>query len=178
MTEVEQANWAAPSNVKACTTLVTGGVSQGIYKGLNLGGHVGDCVEHVDKNRELVSEELGFPNQPYWLNQVHGVTVIRAQNMLQSIEGSSCAEGSLPAEGSSCAKGSSITPPDADGAFTFSKGVVCAILTADCMPVFLTTRSGDRGWHYCMLGGEVWQTALLSTVLMLWIVRQIKFLRG
>ena len=76
MIEVEHANWAAPSNVKACTTLVTGGVSQGIYKGLNLGAHVGDCVEHVDKNRKLVFEELGFPNQPYWLNQVHGLSLI------------------------------------------------------------------------------------------------------
>jgi len=62
------------------------------------------------------------------------------------------AEGSLTqADGSLLtADGSLLT---ADGCYSFLPGVVCAILTADCMPLFLSSKSGDRvalvhaGWR-------------------------------
>ena len=169
MMRVERASWSAPNNVHALTTTIDGGVSQGVYKGLNLGGHVGDEVAKVIENRKLLHDSLALPSQPYWLNQVHGVEVVLVDECSLIGQGESLpAEGSPLAEGSPRAEGSLSLPegslplaegsnsyrvPDADGVYTFSKEVVCAILTADCMPLFITSRSGDQvallhaGWR-------------------------------
>ena len=155
--QVVKPDWKVPSHVKACTTTVHGGVSKGVYKGLNLGDHVNDDLTLVSENRLIVKKELGLPNEPSWLTQVHGVEVVDANSSLKAE--SLMAEGSqitaecsqTVAEGSQLiADGSQIT---ADGSYTFSPGVVCAILTADCMPLFLSSKSGDRvallhaGWR-------------------------------
>ena len=132
-------DWSAPNHVKACTTMVQGGVSSGAYKSLNLGDHVDDELSLVNQNRTIVKEELCLPSDPFWLTQVHGVDVVDAGGS------SIAADGSLIK-----ADGSQIV---ADGSYTFSPDVVCAILTADCMPLFLSSMSGDRvalvhaGWR-------------------------------
>jgi len=141
--QVVKPDWKVPSHVKACTTTVDGGVSKGVYKGLNLGDHVNDDLTLVSENRLIAKKELCLPNEPNWLTQVHGVDVVDANFSLKA--------ESLMAEGSQVtAEGSQVT---ADGSYTFSPGVVCAILTADCMPLFLSSKSGDRvalvhaGWR-------------------------------
>ncbi len=46
----------------------------------------------------------------------------------------------------------------ADAAVTFARGNVCAVLVADCLPVFLASRAGDRvgiahaGWRGLVAG--------------------------
>ena len=47
----------------------TGGVSHGAFASLNLGTHVGDDLEDVLRNREIVREKFG-PTQ--YMYQVHG----------------------------------------------------------------------------------------------------------
>lgn len=96
--------------------------------GLNLGLHVGDNTDHVHANRAQIARQLPAP--PVWLNQVHGCDVIDAGawNVADAI-------------------------PQADASFTTQAGVVCAILTADCLPVLLTDTAGrvvaaaHAGWR-------------------------------
>lgn len=122
------AEWPSPPpGVVAGTTLRRGGFSQGPYASLNLGAHVGDDPAAVGRNRERVREACGLPAEPAWLNQVHGIGVVEAR----------------PGPGA----------PEADGAVTDRAGVVCAVLTADCLPVVLAARDGSRvavahaGWR-------------------------------
>jgi hypothetical protein len=82
---------------------------------LNLGLHVGDEEDRVQKNRQYLISALGLPEAPHWLTQVHGNRAIEA--------------------GYSGA-------PAADAVFTTSKGQVCAVLTADCLPILLCRRDG------------------------------------
>ncbi len=125
--EVIHAGWSAPGNVCAISTTRGAGVSVGPYRSLNLGDHVGDDAGAVAANRERVARALSLPAAPRWLTQVHGSTVVDAGRA-----------------GVGC---------EADAAWTDRSGVVCAVLTADCVPLALATRCGRRvaavhvGWR-------------------------------
>lgn len=110
-------NWPAPPGVRAISTMRTGGFSEGRYSGFNLGLHVGDRAQHVKQNRRLLREALQLPGDPCWLEQRHGTQVIR-----------------LPA-----APGEILR---ADAAYTTERGTVCAVQTADCLPVLFCDRQG------------------------------------
>ena len=75
----------------------------------------------------MLREALELPLEPLWLKQVHGTNVVAA-----------------------AAAHIGVT---ADGAWTDRPGVVCAVLTADCLPVFLCDRRGTKvallhaGWR-------------------------------
>ncbi|MBW8328134.1 MAG: peptidoglycan editing factor PgeF [Thiobacillus sp.] len=105
-------------------TTRAGGVSQAPWASLNLGDHVGDAPAHVAANRARLRQQL--PAEPGWLRQVHSARVVelgRAPN------------------------------PEADAAFTREPGQVCAVLTADCLPVLFCDRAGTvvaaahAGWR-------------------------------
>ncbi|MEO5702979.1 MAG: peptidoglycan editing factor PgeF [Gammaproteobacteria bacterium] len=121
--------WPAPRGVKACTTTRSGGVSLAPYDTLNLAAHVGDRAPAVLENRKRLKESLGLPAEPVWLDQVHGTEVIDAAD--------------IPPGG----------VPKADAVYTQGCGSVCAILTADCMPLLLSDRAGKQvaavhaGWR-------------------------------
>ncbi len=93
--------------------------------GLNLGTHVGDTTELVQQNRTQISRY--FPAEPAWLTQVHGTRVLDAAQVLDA--------------------------PEADASFTSQQGVVCAIMTADCLPVLFADMGGrvvgaaHAGWR-------------------------------
>lgn len=118
-------DWPAPANVRALATTRHGGVSVTPYASLNLGGHVGDDPLAVAANRARLREML--PSEPVWLNQVHGAGIVNAAQ----------AEG----------------VPQADGSYSRKPGTVCAVLTADCLPVLLCDRAGTvvaaahAGWR-------------------------------
>jgi len=109
-------DWPAPSNVKAIQTTRKGGYSKMPYDSLNLGGHVGDDAMLVESNRQLLNPLL--PSEPVWLNQVHGVEVVDAAV-------------------ASCL-------PNADATYANKPGAVCAVMTADCLPVLLCNESGTE----------------------------------
>lgn len=123
-----QADWPAPANVHAGTSWRRGGISQGAYASLNLAMHVGDETQAVVENRH----RLGLPSEPLWLNQVHGLNVVDAGKVM---------------------KGGADQAIEADGSYTDVAGVICAVLTADCLPVLLCDRAGCRvaaahaGWR-------------------------------
>ena len=120
--------WPAPARVRACSTRRQGGVSHSPWDALNLGGHVGDNPDAVARNRQLLVDEAGLPAMPQWLDQVHGTGVVRL------------------AEGGE-------TPLRADACITSEPGVVCAIMTADCLPVLFCSQDGAEvaaahaGWR-------------------------------
>jgi YfiH family protein len=125
--------WPAPPGVRALSTFRSGGVSTARYASLNLGDHVGDSLEAVVENRRRLKAAAGLPAEPAWLTQVHGTNVVDLD-----------AAADLGASGP-------VGP--ADAAFTRRRGRVCAILTADCLPIMLAADSGDlvaaahAGWR-------------------------------
>ena len=122
-----QPDWPAPSRVQAVATTRPGGVSTGPYSALNLGDHVNDEPAAVRQNRELLRTGLALPGEPAWLQQVHGAAAVDA-----------------------ALAGDRVT---ADASWTRSAGVVCAVLTADCLPVLFCNREGTHvaaahaGWR-------------------------------
>ncbi|WP_323754719.1 peptidoglycan editing factor PgeF [Marinobacter sp.] len=123
-------DWSVSAQVRALSTTRKGGVSQSPWQSLNLGGHVGDNSADVARNRQRLASVMGIESgQIGWLNQVHGTRAVE----LTSNNLNDC--------------------PDADASFTRERGVVCAILTADCLPVMLADRSGavvgaaHAGWR-------------------------------
>jgi len=125
--ELIRPDWPAPGGVQAVATTRGGGVSTGSYKSLNLGDHVADDPAAVAANRRLLGQGLDLPAEPAWLAQVHGVAVTRAD---QSAPGTR-----------------------ADASITLRPRVVCAVLTADCLPVLFCDRAGRHvaaahaGWR-------------------------------
>src|SRR5437016_1417181 len=83
-------DWPAPANVRAISTLRTGGVSQPPFDSLNLALHVGDNPKAVQENRRRVMETIQLAMQPCWLQQVHGVNVVRAEHYAQPPEADAC----------------------------------------------------------------------------------------
>jgi YfiH family protein len=135
-----EADWPAPGGVRALSTLRNGGVSGAPYTSLNLGGHVGDTATAVAENRRRLKAAAGLPSEPVWLAQVHGVNVVDLDAMGDG--GAAAGDGGAGASDVDAAANLGGVGP-ADAAFSRQRGRVCAILTADCLPLLLTADSGD-----------------------------------
>ena len=120
------ADWPAPANVVAGTSVRGRARAGDACSGFNLGAHVGDSPQRVAANREQLSRDLALPAEPLWLRQVHGCNVARAPGVAE---------------------------PEADASVTDRPDAVCAVLTADCLPVLLCNLDGTRlgaahaGWR-------------------------------
>jgi YfiH family protein len=135
-----QPDWPAPQNIVALSTTRQGGHSQGIYRGLNLGHHVGDEAGAVEANRQWLQQHLPRGAKTQWLSQIHG--------------------------NASIAAGGSCQYPEADACWSGAPGQGCAILTADCLPVLFCNRGGTAvaaahaGWRG--LSGGVLEATIAS----------------
>jgi len=122
-----QADWPAPPRIVAGTTCRRGGVSTGVYESLNLASHVGDDEASVRDNRWRFALACGLPEEPRWLTQVHGTRTVRAEDRGEDGE--------------------------ADAVVTGLEHRVCAVLTADCLPVLFSSVDGEEvaaahaGWR-------------------------------
>lgn len=120
------ADWPAGNWIRAGTTIRTGGISRGAYASMNLAGHVGDDPQAIRENRRRLTTYMTLPAEPVWLEQVHGSRVIAAHKY---------------------------DSRRADAAWTDQPGIVCVVLTADCLPLLLCNRDGTRvaavhvGWR-------------------------------
>lgn len=128
-------DWPAPPKVCALQTTRQGGVSRPPYASLNLGNHVGDDRSAVAANRALLRGLLVGGGDPCWLEQVHGTRVVDA---------------------AAC---SPVDPPErADASFSREPGVVCTVMTADCLPVLFCADDGSvvaaahAGWRGLLAG--------------------------
>ena len=120
-------DWPAPPTVHALTSTREIGFSVDPYSSLNLAQHVGDNSESVAENRSLLARQLALPEEPCWLAQMHGTELLNLDK--------------------------NAFDKKADGSFTQKINKICAVLTADCLPVLICSRAGDRvaalhaGWR-------------------------------
>jgi YfiH family protein len=138
-----QPEWPAPANVRALTTLRSGGVSEGDFASLNLALHVNDDPAAVVENRRRLIAAAAVPIEPLWLEQVHGIDVVEVDGQIASAR--------------------------ADASFARSPKRVCAIMTADCLPVVFCDVEGTRvaaahaGWRGLVAGVLEKTVAALDT---------------
>ncbi len=125
---VINADWPAADNIHAfCTTRNTG-VSQGTFSSFNLAQHVEDRRLDVQLNREQLVRQFKLPAEPVWLEQVHGRQVINAAEINSKT-------------------------PRADASFSDQAGKICAVMTADCLPLLICNRQANKvaaihaGWR-------------------------------
>lgn len=141
-TAVFAADWPAPANVKTLISTRYGGVSEGVYAGLNVGMHVGDVFEHVAQNRALVQQHASVPLA--YLNQTHSTDVVEAEAALQNLL-------------------------NADASINRNGQAACAVMTADCLPVLLCDVQGTvvgaahAGWRG-LVGGVIENTVAAMNV--------------
>lgn len=144
-------DWPAPARVRAAFTTRLGGASGAPYESFNLGFDSGDEPAAVAENHQRLREALDLPGEPSWLRQVHGNRVIRMENPPPPPPFGNPSP-SLPLEKEGFRPGEGIRP-EADAAWTNRPGPVCAVLTADCLPVLLCDRGGSAvaavhcGWR-------------------------------
>ena len=143
-------DWNAPANIHAATLLRTGGISTGVYSSLNLATHVGDDLDCVRENRHRMKDWLALPAEPVWLEQTHSNIVIDA--------------------------GQSTQLQQADASYTELAGVVCVVMTADCLPLLICSTDGKKiaaihaGWKG-LLAGIISNTlaALKTNDVLVWL---------
>ena len=122
-----QPDWPVADQVKAIITTRQGGGGHPPYDSLNLALHVGDEPSVVTQNRALLREACDLPAEPFWLQQVHG-----------------CHVADVASDHPDC---------QADAIYSRMPGQVCAVMTADCLPLLITDRAGSEvcavhaGWR-------------------------------
>jgi polyphenol oxidase len=120
-----------PKNVRFFSTYryIEGGQGS---ENFNLALNGNDTNERTLENRSILKKHYDLPSDPVWINQTHS---------------SVCINASLNQE-----------MGYADASFTNNSGVVCAILTADCLPVFVSKKDGSMvgiahaGWKGLISG--------------------------
>tara|TARA_A100000164_G_C21824609_1_gene732196 strand:+ start:231 stop:995 length:765 start_codon:yes stop_codon:yes gene_type:complete len=110
--------WPVPNTVMSAITYRFGGMSSSSFGSNNLATHVGDDPRSVASNRRNLLAHIGGIKSPLWLNQVHGTSIVDADE---------CQDGII-----------------ADGSYSRKRGRVCLVMTADCVPILLCNRRGDQ----------------------------------
>ena len=86
------------------------------YDNFNLALHVGDSAFKVNNNRALLIDKYNLPSEPKWLEQIHS-------DICLDFSSSDCT---------------------GDAIITREKNQVCAVLTADCLPIFASNKAGTQ----------------------------------
>ncbi len=125
--QIKKVNWECPDNIKAIHTTRIGGFSKGHFKHSNLSFDVGDGQANVKKNRKELKELLNLELEPCWMKQIHSSYIKKVAN---SVDGIVC-----------------------DASYTQTKGLACAVLSADCLPILVCDKLGSKvgvihvGWR-------------------------------
>jgi len=123
-------DWPVADSIKSLVTTRNNGFSKYPWNSFNLATHVNDKLKYVEKNRELLRQIL--PSEPFWLEQIHSQKIIKVEKNILSADGS---------------------VPIADGSYSLKPNQVCAVLTADCLPILFATEDATvvaavhAGWR-------------------------------
>lgn len=102
-----------------------GGVSSGSFTDFNLALHVGDEIEAVVENREILARALGLTSdRVFYMDQVHGDEIAMV-------------ERSRPAS----------QPPKVDALITQESDTALVVLVADCIPLLFRSPSAIAAVH-------------------------------
>ena len=123
-----------PENVKFLSTerFIEGGSSSGNLENFNLALHLNDSEVNVLANRLVLKSYYALPSEPVWIYQTHSSICVNASEVNSIVK--------------------------ADASFTSLPGVVCGVLTADCLPVFVSKKDGSMvgiahaGWRGMISG--------------------------
>jgi YfiH family protein len=130
-------DWPAGPRVQAFVTTRHGGVSEGEYGTMNLGMSSGDDPGKVTRNREIVRAAL--PGEPRYMKQVHGTTVMTLSPALSQRRGSDFQNSPSPL--------GEVRGEGHDAFITSTPATVATVLTADCMPLFLASKTRVAAVH-------------------------------
>jgi len=111
-------DWNIP-NVKAYTILSTDSDSNAVS--FNRGSLSGNI------SREKLEQFIKPASPVLWLRQVHGCRIVE-----------------LPMQVGAVCVNADPENIEADGSFTMQKNIVCAILTADCLPIVFAGQAGNK----------------------------------
>ena len=108
--------------IRAAISTRLGGVSRDHLSSMNLGHAVGDSPANLEENRRRTTNALGVPSLPWRvLNQVHGCRISEADRNRVS------------------------EPETADALYLNQRGLIAAVMLADCHPVILYDPEKHRG---------------------------------
>ena len=119
-------NWHVPPEIGYFISTNQTGFSKGKYKHANFSKKVGDTDELVDLNIMNLKNQLGLKDITF-MNQIHSNIILRVNHSDSFL--------------------------DCDGMFTENRNVACAVLTADCIPLLITEKTGNMigcihaGWR-------------------------------
>ena len=112
-----------------------GGISSGIFKGLNCGAGSSDQSDAVIKNKSLVCDAMGVSSDKLMtVHQIHSAEVIISSDQVIG------------------------TNPKADAIVSNTKGMAIGILTADCAPILFCDQAAGivgaahSGWQGALKG--------------------------
>lgn len=171
-------DWPAPAKVRAMSTTRLGGVSTGVYASLNLGLHVGDAAESVAENRQRLRAELDLHKEPHWLKQTHSAHVATIGHLKNTLSPAAVGERGRVRGSAQATQAGNLDATAADAAITQSTDEVCAIMTADCLPVLFCDRAGTtvaaahagwRGMSAGVLEATVAAMAVAPGDLLVWL---------
>ena len=132
-----------PGPARGVFTTRQGGISLPPWDGLNLAVEVGDAFAKVQRNRILVSEQLGLPGLAF-AKQVHGASVRVVRGLSNK---------------------TSRGLDDTDGLVTTVPFVPLAVRGADCLPVLLSSVTGTPVVGAAHVGRRGLVNGILSQVL-------------
>lgn len=136
------------TGVRIAFTGRAGGVSEGCYGSLNLGGHVGDDPAAVAENVARAARALSVgPDAVVTANQVHGTRIVSVR------KAGAAAREAARADAAEGADGFLVTVPD----------TLALLCFADCTPIIAVAPDGSfavahGGWRGCV--GHIASTAV------------------
>ncbi|PHS19185.1 MAG: multi-copper polyphenol oxidoreductase [Kangiella sp.] len=138
-------DWPAPSWIKSAVS-TRKKIGQNPYDSFNIAFHVNDDIAKVASNREQLITDLSIINSPFWLEQVHGI------NSIELLKDENRQTDYSPANNSADNRQLN-NLVRADASYTKQKELPCVVMTADCLPLFLTNKNGTwisaihAGWR-------------------------------
>ena len=148
-------DWPLVQYVGSCVTTRFGGESQAPWNEFNLAAHVGDDPAAVIANRAILNSYLTCKHSVAWVEQFHSSRVFKLEQYQP------------PSETAVLSLDNSAT---ADAIYTQLVEQPIAVLTADCLPILISSGKGEEiasvhaGWRGLVNGVVEASIACFQTV--------------